>query len=46
MVSLEEMKQYLRIDYSDDDELITSLIQQAQIYIDSCCGINYKLHTD
>ena len=39
MVSLEEMKQYLRIDYSDDDELITSLIQQAQIYIDSCCGI-------
>lgn len=46
MVSLEEMKQYLRIDYSDDDELITSLIQQAQIYIDSCCNINYKLHTD
>ena len=46
MINLDEIKQYLKVDFEDDDSLIESFIQQAQIYIDSCCGINYKLHTD
>ena len=29
-VSLEEMKTYLRVDYSDDDDLISSLITTAE----------------
>ena len=31
MLTLEEVKQYLRVDFSDDDDLITSLISTAQI---------------
>lgn len=30
MVSLEEMKQYLRVDFEDDDLLITDLISSAE----------------
>lgn len=30
IVSLEEMKQYLRVDFEDDDQLITSLISSAE----------------
>lgn len=30
MLTLEEVKQYLRVDFSDDDDLITSLIPTAQ----------------
>lgn len=30
MVTLEEMKQYLRVDYSDDDSLIGVLISSAE----------------
>ena len=29
MVTLDEMKKYLRVDYDDDDSLITSLIDDA-----------------
>lgn len=46
MVSLEEIKNYLKIDFEDDDSLIEDFIQQAQIYIDSCCGIEYKKYED
>lgn len=31
MLTLEEVKQYLRVDFSDDDDLITSLISTAQM---------------
>ena len=31
MLTLEEVKQYLRVDFSDDDDLITSLISTAQV---------------
>ncbi len=30
VVTLEEMKQYLRVDYSDDDELLTGIISDAE----------------
>ena len=30
MITLEEAKQYLRVDFPDDDDLITSLISTAQ----------------
>ena len=30
IVSLEEMKQYLRVDYDDDDSIITALITGAE----------------
>lgn len=46
MVLLSDTKNYLKVDFEDDDSLIESFIQQAQIYIDSCCGIKYKEHED
>ena len=30
VVTLEEMKQYLRVDYEDDDQLITDFIASAE----------------
>ena len=30
MVTLDEMKNYLRVDYEDDDRLISDLIEQGQ----------------
>ena len=30
IVTLEEMKQYLRVDYKDDDQLIASFITTAE----------------
>ena len=31
VVTLEEMKQYLRVDYEDDDQLITGFISSAEM---------------
>ena len=47
-VELKQMKQYLRIDLEieDFDDEIEELIQQAQIYIDSCCGTKYYKYDD
>ncbi|KOA90869.1 head-tail connector protein [Clostridium botulinum] len=42
MISLEEIKEYLRVDYEDDDKLIENLIGEAQVYIDTCAGTRYK----
>ena len=42
MVLLSDTKNYLKVDFEDDDSLIESFIQQAQIYIDACCGTKYK----
>ena len=36
MVTVEEMKQYLRIDFSEDDDLIASLISSAK---DLCASV-------
>ncbi len=41
-MTLSEAKNYLRIDDTFDDPYIQSLIDIAQIYIDSCVGESYK----
>ena len=42
MLTLEEAKRYLKIDFEDDDEDIESFIEAAEAYIDSMVGILYK----
>lgn len=44
-MDLEQIKLYLNVDYDDNDELITELIDVAQIYIDKCAGEAYKIDT-
>lgn len=39
---LQEIKDYLRVDYTDDDELISGMIIQSQSYIDLMVGEDYK----
>lgn len=41
-MTLEEIKNYLRIDFNDDDIFLTELIEVSQIYIDKCVGEEYK----
>lgn len=38
MVDLQKAKDYLRIDYKDDDAFITSLITASKLYLDNACG--------
>ena len=38
MVDLQKAKDYLRIDYEDDDAFITSLITASKLYLDNACG--------
>lgn len=42
MLTLEEAKRYLKIDFEDDDEDIESFIEAAEAYIDSMVGTLYK----
>lgn len=42
MVSLEDAKKYIRIDFDEDDSLIEELIDTAQIFIDGMVGEEYK----
>lgn len=42
MINLERAKEYLRIDYEDEDVYIQSLIEISEIYIESMVGVNYK----
>ncbi|WP_017416770.1 head-tail connector protein [Clostridium tunisiense] len=42
-MTLEEVKSYLRVDYDEDNNYITDLIEISEIYIDECCGTNYKV---
>lgn len=42
LYSLEEIKDIIGVDYSDDDSLIQQIVTSTQIYIDSCCGTAYK----
>lgn len=44
-ITLEEAKDYLRVDFEADDEFIIELIEIARIYIDSCVGESYKNNT-
>lgn len=41
-MTLEEIKEYLKIDFSEDDIYIQSLIEISQIYIDKMVGEAYK----
>lgn len=41
-MQLQEVKDFLRIDYEEDDILIQSLIDSCYSYIDNCTGENYK----
>ena len=42
MVSLEDAKAYIHIDYDDDNDDIKNMIETAQIFIDSMVGEKYK----
>ncbi|WP_321833625.1 head-tail connector protein [Clostridium butyricum] len=41
-MTLEYVKDYLRVDSEDEDEFINNLIETSQIYIDRCVGETYK----
>lgn len=42
MISLEDVKRYLRIDFDDEDVDLQIMIDTAVTYIDSMVGTNYK----
>ncbi len=44
LVSLTEIKAYLRIDYDDDDELINSLVIASSEYITNATGISFDMN--
>lgn len=39
---LDDIKQYLHIDYTDEDAYLNELIEVSQIYIDSMVSESYK----
>ena len=41
-IALYEAKKHLRVDYDDDNDYITDLIDIAEAYIDGCAGTEYK----
>lgn len=41
-MTLEGIKKYLRIDYEDDDDILSELIIVSEEYINSCVGTGYK----
>jgi uncharacterized phage protein (predicted DNA packaging) len=41
IVSLEEVKNWLRIDFSEDDALLTTLIGAAEDYLKNATGVEY-----
>ncbi len=41
-MTLQEAKDYLKIDFTDDDMYIQTLVDTTQTYIDKCCGEAYK----
>ncbi|MHB9909365.1 head-tail connector protein [Clostridium botulinum] len=41
-MTLEEVKQYIRVDDNYEDNFLNQLIEVSEIYIDSCVGTNYK----
>lgn len=42
ILTLQQVKGYLRISYDEDDNEIEGLILTAEAYIDSCVGTGYK----
>lgn len=41
-MTLEEIKNYLRIEHNEEDIYLENLIEESLIYIDSCVGEGYK----
>jgi|LGOV01.1.fsa_nt_gb uncharacterized phage protein (predicted DNA packaging) len=41
-ITIKEVKDYLRIDYDDDDKYIADLIDVSDFYIDKAVGSAYK----
>lgn len=41
-MGLEEVKQYLHVDFDDDDLLIAEFIEVSQAYLDTTVGTAYK----
>lgn len=46
MIDIVKVKDYLRIDYDDEDIYLNTLIETSLIYIDSMVGESYKQDTD
>lgn len=44
-MNLDKVKKYLAIEWTEDDEFLTSLIEISQILIDKSCGSAYKIDT-
>ncbi|UYL94043.1 head-tail connector protein [Geobacillus phage vB_GthS_PK3.6] len=42
IVTLEEAKNWLRVDFSDDDALITTLINAAEEYLENATGVEFN----
>lgn len=41
IVSLDEVKTWLRVDFSEDDALLTMLISAAEAYLKNATGVEY-----
>ncbi|MDU3549399.1 MAG: head-tail connector protein [Clostridium sp.] len=41
-MTLEGIKKYLRVDYEDDDDILSELLVVSEEYINSCIGTGYK----
>ncbi|GAB6150210.1 head-tail connector protein [Clostridium novyi] len=42
MLNLEELRNYLKIDYDYEDEFLKELLNISEAYIQSCCGDSYR----
>ena len=42
MITLKDVREYLKIDYNEEDAYLQNLIEISEIFIDSCVGTNYK----
>ena len=42
-MTIDEAKSYLKIDGDDEDNDVTALIENSQLYIDMMVGENYKI---
>ena len=46
ILSLEEVKEYLRLDYAEDDALLLEIIEAAQEWAEEYCGHSLAEHPD
>lgn len=46
MLTLEEVKNYLRVDFNDDDTLIGSLMVAADEYLEASIGAGYNKESE